>query len=58
MKLPRGEGPPFLALLNDIAIRRGYVIPNFCIVRLYCRHRRRHRRKHFVQTLSPLKCID
>ena len=45
----------FLALLNRIAILRGYAIPNFCVVRLRRRH---HRRKRFVQTLSPLKFMD
>ena len=41
----------FLALL----IRKGYAIPNFCVVRLRCSHRCR---KLFVQTLSPLKFMD
>ena len=46
----------FLALLNRIAIRRGYAIPNFCVV---CLSRRRSlSRKLFVQTLSPLKYMD
>ena len=42
-----------LALLNRIAIRRGYAIPNFCVVRLRSRCR-----KLLVQMLSPLKSID
>ena len=53
----------FLALLNRIVIRRGYAMPNFCVVRLRSRRRCRHRRKLFVQklsiqTLSPLKFMD
>ena len=48
--------PPFLDLLNCFVIRRGYAIPNFCVVRLRCSgHYHSHRHKHFVQTLSPLK---
>ena len=47
----------FLALLNRFAIHRGYVVPNFCIVRLCCMSCHR-RRKHFVQTLSHLKFMD
>ena len=51
---------PFLALLKRLAFRRGYALPNFCVVRLRSRHRcRRHwRRKLLVQTLSPLKAMD
>ena len=41
-----------LALLNRIAIRRGYAIPNLCVIRL---RRCSRRRKLFVQMLSPLK---
>ena len=50
----------FLALLNHFVIRRGYVIPYFCVIRLHCSSSRRHhsRRKHFDQTLSPLKFMD
>ena len=53
----------FLALLKRFAFRRGYALPNFCVVRLRrrrCRRRRcsRRRRKLLVQTLSPLKSMD
>ena len=44
----------FLALLNRFAFRRGYAIPNFCLVRL----RRHLRRKPSVQTLYPLTFVD
>ena len=49
---------PFLALLKRFAFRRGYAIPNFCVVHLRCRCRRRRRRKHLVQMPSPLKLMD
>ena len=50
----------FLALLNRIAICRGYALPNFCVIRLHSRLRRRlrRRRKLLVQTLSPVKFMD
>ena len=44
-----------LALLNHFAIRRGYAIPNFCIVRLRCSS---CRHKLFVQTLLPQTFMD
>ena len=31
--------PTFLALLNCIAIRRGYTIPTFCVIRLRHSHK-------------------
>ena len=48
---------PFLALLSRIAIRRGYALPNFCVVRLRS-HSSRRRRKLLVQMLSPLRFMD
>ena len=53
---------PFFSSAELHAIRKGYALPNFCVVRL--RHRRRRcrrcsrRRKLLVQTLSPLKFMD
>ena len=51
-------GNAVLALLNSFVIHRDYAITNCSVVCLHRRCRRHHRRKLFVQTLSPLKFTD